>query len=250
MKQQPILEDSPLKLVICQLRFPRQIGLSEADLKPVQRALAERYPTVEVGRVAELQFGPAGIAPTGEPEPVFHFRSDDRAWTVSVLRESLSLETVAYVDFAEFIRRWAEAAEAITSALELTHQERIGLRYVNELPVGTTPEPQDLGKLLRPELIGVVGAHSRTQRLLGSMQELRFGQDDGVCALRHGLVERNGTSVYVLDIDCFDETHGDLDLENQVRELAAFNHTAYELFSWAVNPEHFKSFKPKEVSHA
>src|SRR4051794_22887391 len=97
VKRQPILKNSPLKLVICQLRFPRVIGLGEADVRPIQRGVSANYPVVEVGRTAEFGIGPQGIAPTGELDQIFQFRDEPQAWTVNLSSAALSLETTAYV---------------------------------------------------------------------------------------------------------------------------------------------------------
>jgi uncharacterized protein (TIGR04255 family) len=251
IKRQPVLENSPLKLVICQMRYPRQMGIGEEDMRPVQQALAARYPAVQVSRAAEMQLTPAGIAPGGASEPVFQFRSDDGAWTVTATRDSASLETTAYVDFTDFATRWYETSSAIVDALDLTRQDRVGLRYVDELKCSPRPTPDQIARIVRAELVGVVGAHPRTQSLLSSMQELRFAQERGVCTLRHGLVVRDGgDSAYVLDMDFYDDTPQPLDLEAQVQRLAGFNHGAYELFEWAIPPEHFATFQPKEPASA
>jgi uncharacterized protein (TIGR04255 family) len=246
VKQQPVLENSPLKLVICQLRFPRLIGLGESDLRPVQRGLARGYPVVEVGRMAEFGVGPQGIGPTGEVEQLFHFRDETRAWTVTVTPASMSLETTAYADFTDFVSRWHAIAVLVTENLGIERQDRIGLRYVDELDCPPDPTPEDIARVVRPEFVGAIGAHPRTRRLVSSMQELRFAQDRGVCTLRHGLVRRDGDATYVLDYDFYDDQPQALDLDGQVRLLADFNHGAYELFAWSVQPELFATFKPKE----
>jgi uncharacterized protein (TIGR04255 family) len=246
VKQQPVLENPPLKLVICQLRFPRLIGLGEADLRPVQRGLARDYPLPEVGRMAEFGIGPQGIGPTGDVEPLFHFRDETRAWTVTVTPASLSLETTAYVDFTDFVSRWHTIADLMIGTLGIQRQDRIGLRYVDELECPPDPKPEDIARVVRAELVGVIGAHSRTGRLVSSMSELRFTQDRGVCTVRHGLVRRDAEAAYVLDYDFYDDQPQALDLDAQVRLLADFNHGAYELFAWSVQPEHFATFKPKE----
>jgi uncharacterized protein (TIGR04255 family) len=246
VRQQPVLEDSPLTLVICQLRFPRLIGLGESDLRPVQRGLAREYPVVDVGRVAEFGVGPQGISPTGDVEPLFHFRDETRAWTVTVTPTSLSLETTAYADFTDFVSRWHAVVGLVAENLGIERQDRIGLRYVDELGCPPDPAPEDVARVVRAELVGVIGAHPRTSRLMSSMQELRFAQDRGVCTLRHGLVRRDGGATYVLDYDFYDDQPEALDLDAQVRLLADFNHGTYELFVWSVPPEHFATFKPRE----
>jgi uncharacterized protein (TIGR04255 family) len=246
VKQQPVLENPPLKLVICQLRFPRVIGLGESDLRPIQRGLARDYPMAEVARAAEFGIGPQGIGPTGDVEPVFHFRDETRAWAVAVSPASLSLETTAYVDFTDFITRWNAIAELVTGSLGIERQDRIGLRYVDELECPPDPKPEDIARVVRAELVGVVGAHPRAARLVSSMSEQRFAQDHGVCTLRHGLVRREAEAAYVLDYDFYDDDAKPLELDNQVRLLADFNHGAYELFAWSVTPDHFATFNPQE----
>jgi uncharacterized protein (TIGR04255 family) len=248
VKQQPVLKNSPLKLVICQLRFPRVIGLGEGDVRPIQRGLARDYPEAEVGRLAEFGISPKGISPTGEVDQVFNFRDETRAWTVSLSPAALSLETAAYVDFTDFITRWHRIVDLVTSTIGIERQDRIGLRYVDELQVAPDPHADDIARVVRPELVGVVGAHPRTARLLNSMSELRFAQDRGACTLRHGLVRRDGEAVYVLDYDFYDDASQPLDLDTQVRLLADFNHGAYELFAWSVTPDHFATFEPEEVA--
>jgi uncharacterized protein (TIGR04255 family) len=246
VKRQPVLARSPLKIVICQMRYPRQIGVGEADLRPVQRALATAYPTARLGRTAELVVTPAGVTPAGEPDPVFQFVSADEGWTVMVGPDSISLETTAYVDFADFRTRWYVIVSAVTEAFDLARQERIGLRYLNEIACQTPLVAEELRRVVRPELVGPLGAMPRTEKLIGSSNELRFSQDRGVCTMRHGLVQRTDGSVYVLDMDFYDDVGADLDVEQQMRLLADFAHGAFEVFRWAIDPAHFATFEPKE----
>jgi uncharacterized protein (TIGR04255 family) len=249
VKQQPVLRNAPLKLVICQMRFPRQIGAGEAEMRPIQRALAHRYPVIQVGQATDLMLTASGVSPRGEPEPVFQFRSEDGGWTVTATRDSASLETTAYLDFQDFAERWEEASTALAETLDLSRQERIGLRYVNELACPPRPAPEQVAALVSESLVGVIGAHPRTRNLLSSMQEMRFAQERGVGALRHGLVLRDdGQAAYVLDLDFYDDQPQPLDLDDQLRLLADFNHGAYELFQWSVHPDLFATFDPEEAT--
>lgn len=251
VKHQPVLKNPPLTLVICQVRFPRQVGMSDSDVRPVQRAVAERYPAVQVGRSTTLQLGAAGVAPLNDSEPIFHFRSEDGAWTLTVTPESASLETSAYLRFSDFLERWIETAGVVLDLLDVRRQDRIGLRYVNELPCPLRPDPTQLAELVRPELVGVVGKQEQTMVLLQSMQELRFAQPQGVCTLRHGLVPRSETDgSYVLDFDSYDDTPQPFDIEAQARLLADFNHRTYSLFRWSVPEDRFMTFEPGEVPDA
>lgn len=251
VKHQPVLKRSPLTLVICQMRFPRQVGLSESDMRPIQRALAADYPAVQVGQSASFVLGPSGVAPASGSEPIFHFRSEDEAWTLTITSSSASLETSAYHDFSDFLRRWIETAGVVLDALQVRRQDRIGLRYVNELPCPLRPGRAQLAELVRSELLGVVGEHELTATLVESMQELRFARPQGGCTLRHGLVARSDTQgSYVLDFDSYDDTAQAFDFDAQKRLLADFNHQTYSLFSWSIPRERFMTFEPEEVPNA
>jgi uncharacterized protein (TIGR04255 family) len=251
VKRQPVLGNPPLRLALAQMRFPRLLGLAEADVRPVQRGLAERYPRPSLGRAAEIILTPSGVAAGGgEAEPVFQFRSDDEAWTVTLTPASISLETTAYIDFADFIARWDELLAVVAGELGVARQERIGLRYINELACPAEPAPAEIKDLVRDELVGAVGAHPRTQRLVSSMHEQRFAQESGVCTLRHGLViKAPEDAAYILDMDFYDDHPRRFDQEAQVRQLADFNHGAFELFRWSVPPTLFASFDPQEPTN-
>lgn len=246
LPRQPLLKRAPLALAVCQLRFPLVLGFSDDLVRPLQVALAAEFPDVEVQDLQQVQFGPEGITVTGQHQRLYRFRTHEKDWVVSVGATALSLETTSYRGFYDFIGRWGRIAEAAIAALDLRHQERLGLRYVNELPAPAGATREDLLELVREELLGPVGAHERTQRLLKAWQELRFQQDDGACTMQHGYDQRaeNGWS-YVLDFDYYDEQAKAIELESQMRALAQYNHRTYELFQWAVNEQLFTSFEPQ-----
>jgi uncharacterized protein (TIGR04255 family) len=246
LPRQPLLKRTPLALVVCQLRFPLVLGFSDELVRPLQVALASEFPDVEVQDLQQVQFGAEGITVTGQHQRLYRFRTHETDWVVSVGASALSLETTAYQGFHDFIGRWERIAEAAIGTLDLRHQERLGLRYVNELPAPEGATRDDLVALVREELVGPVGAHARTQQLLKAWQELRFQQDDGVCTMQHGYAQRaeNGWA-YVLDFDYYDEHGKPIELETQMRGLAEFNHHTYELFEWAVNEHLFASFEPQ-----
>jgi uncharacterized protein (TIGR04255 family) len=248
LPRQPRLKNAPLVLVVCQLRFPQIIAFGDDLVRPIQVALGGDYPDVEIEDLQQVEFSPAGIKVTGTHQRIFRFRTHDKDWTVTVGRDSLALETTNYDDFADFIKRWANIAEAAVKALKLEHQERLGLRYVNQLEAPEGASRDALSRLVRPELLGIVGCHATTERLTKSWQELRFQLDEGACAVQHGYAQRADTEewTYTLDFDSYDEAGRPIDLDGQVRTLERFNHRTYELFSWVVNDELFVSFEPEE----
>jgi uncharacterized protein (TIGR04255 family) len=244
--QQPLLRKAPLVLTACQLRFPLVLGFSDELVRPLQVELGADYPDVEIQALQQVQFGPVGITVTGDAQRMFRFHSHRKDWVVTVAPNALSLETTAYKGFRDFVGRWQQVAAACVKALDLEHQERIGLRYVNELAAPEQATHEDLLSLVRKDLLGPIGAHPATTRVFKAWQELRFTQDAGALTLQHGYAQRPPKGwAYVLDFDHYDDEGKAIDLESQVNGLAQFNHRTYELFAWAVNEELFESFEPE-----
>lgn len=251
LPRQPLLKRAPLVLTVCQLRFPLVLGFSDSLVRPLQTALADDFPDVEVEDLQQVQFGPEGITITGQQQRLYRFRTHEKDWVVSVGANALSLETTAYNGFQDFIGRWGRVAGAAIEALDIRHQERLGLRYVNELAAPAGATRKDLEALVRDDLLGPVGLHDRTQELIKAWQELRFTQDDGACTIQHGYDRRTASDwAYVLDFDYYDDTGKSIELESQMQSLAQFNHRTYELFQWAVDEQRFESFEPEPRADA
>jgi len=249
LPQQPLLRKAPLALTVCQLRFPLMLGFTDELVRPFQLALQDTYPDVEVEDLQQVQFSAAGVTMTGQAQRIYRFRTHAKDWVVSVGPTSLALETTAYAGFPDFIERWKQLVRIAVEALGVGHQERIGLRYVNELPAPAGASRDDLLALVRPELVGIIGAHELTERVSKTWQEMRFTQEDGACTLQHGYAQKSETEwVYVLDFDYHDERGDAIELENQMRTLAQFNHQTYKLFEWVVDEALFASFEPEERS--
>jgi uncharacterized protein (TIGR04255 family) len=244
--RQPLLKRAPLVLAVCQLRFPLVLGFSDELVRPLQMALASDFPDVEVQDLQQVEFGADGITVTGQHQRLYRFQTHAKDWVLSVGPTALALETTAYEGFDDLITRWECVARAAIETLKLGHQERLGLRYVNELSAPADATREDLLALVREELVGPIGTHERTGQLLKSWQELRFAQDDGSCTMQHGYAQRpqNGWA-YVLDFDYYDDRGTTIELETQMRVLAQFNHRTFELFQWAVNEQQFSAFEPE-----
>lgn len=245
--KQPLLRKAPLVLSLCQMRFQDVLGFDEKMVRPLQVALSSAFPTVARQLVQQAAFGPAGITLGGGQQEIFQFQTAANDWTVSIAPASLSLQTTAYKGFHDFVERWQMVAAACIQALDVKQQDRLGLRYVNQLKASEGATRDDLTKLVRPELLGVIGAHDHFAQVRKAWQELRFDQNDGgKLTLQHGYDQRAPSDwVYVLDFDHYDEEPQPPDIDGQVRTLAAFNHRIFDLFKWAVDEKCFETFEPE-----
>jgi uncharacterized protein (TIGR04255 family) len=247
--EQPKLLSSPLRLALCQFRFPRLFGLTGAEVRPFAKAIFDDFPKTSEDQLVsqQLEISPQGIRHHGtQPEPAYRFEAAEGGWTATLTQEWLALETTGYNGFPDFAERWLALLQRAIDHLGLEHESRLGLRYVNELRVGADATPASLGKVLSTEVLGPLGLDPEAAGLFRSWQEVRFKHVDGGCTMQHGFGQNTSQDwVYVLDFDGFREGHRDLNAEEQVRALAGLNHHIFGLFSRSVTPETFQSFEPE-----
>lgn len=246
VSQKPILQNSPLEVVICQVRFQEILGGMDDEVRGFQKKLAKRYPKSERTVENEMNVTDTGLQSTGRQRVTFRFRDAEEKWTVTLTPSSLALETSSYEGgSSDFIERWHEISGAAISAFEIAQQERLGLRYVNQVPIPSVGELDDwiCDKLtMVPEQESPVA-----QDLLGSFHETRFEQNDGQLIIRRGLLatdDDENPHVYVLDFDYYNEESRSCDLDEQDRTLITYNQRLSELFRWSITDHAYTSFKP------
>jgi len=244
----PKLRRAPLRVALCQLRFPIRLGFGDLDVRPIQDEISSRYPRTDREVQQLFQITPERVEQMQTPEMVYRLRSEEGEWIVTMTSSFVTLETTKYSRFHEFLERWIEILDTTTRHLGLERQERLGLRYVNELAVPEAASVTSaLQLVIRPELLGLIGAEPLIEEPISSLQEFRFRHKSGMATLRHGL-QRNDRdeAVYLVDIDVYDDAPRPLDREEQLSSLKQFNKTAYDLFRSSVTEEQFRSFEPEE----
>ncbi len=229
------------------MRFPRILGLSDEKVRPLQVALTDTYANVQLEDAQEIQIGPDGLRTAGS-DRIYRFRTQDEDWIVSLTSSFVAVETTAYKGFRDFFGRWERIVSLSVKHFELSHQDRLGLRFINEIEL-----PRDgldaIAEVVRPELLGIAGKHERTRSLIRSLQEMRLRQPDGAFTLRHGYTAQDHP-LYLLDFDYYDDSPKALDLDEQKKTLINFDHATFDLFKWLVTAEAFASFKPVERADA
>ncbi len=246
--ERPRLDNAPLKEVICQVQFPRQLSLDDDVVRPIQRALSQRYPMFAEERAAKalVEDGPGVyFKPAGVGQRIFRFRDSGGSWTATIGPEAVALETTDYIGMKDFLLRWSELASAAAEALELTAQTRLGLRYINKLDLFATAE-EDLSSWVREELVTPLGAQPKAKHLSYFVSHSQFREPDGLsCHMRHGLApqeESGDQTIFLLDLDCYRGETAKFDTVDQIRSLARLNDCAYGYFTWAFRGQTLKKF--------
>lgn len=203
------LETCPLELVVCQIRHERNMAsVDPRRVLAVHEKVAELYPVIEQGEERELSVSAGvGVVPAvaSSSTPSWTFRSDDRAWTVAITADYFALETSQYLNWDDLKSRLETLLLAVHEVLQPSVEQRIGLRYVNALSLGLARAADWKGWIedafLGPALHPALGA-----ALVASQQVLHLQLGPAERALlRHGIEDREGDWVYLIDEDCYQQ---------------------------------------------
>jgi len=174
-------------LVLGQVRFSpvREIGTSKF-LPPIQEAFRQSgFPIERSGKVRQLRVSPTGVEVLEADR--WEYRSKDEKWSITLLQDSVALQTTAYSRFEEFAERLATAVGTVLSKTgqdELGIVERVGLRYVDLVQPGAGESYRDY---LKPGLHGVsddVFSADSHRLHLESVGRTRVGDGDGTMIVR------------------------------------------------------------------
>jgi len=254
---------SPLRLVICQVRFPSLLRISDAAfVAPFQEAIAHEYPHLRREKQMALQLSAAGMSPTTE-ELLYRFMDPAEAWSVVLGEGSLTLEARAYSHVEDLLRRFEHVANAARDTLGIEERQRLGLRYVNEFRNEGASTLADWREYFRPEFLGYPADLFHQEAVTYATHQIRVDRADGVFTVRHGLMR--GTVVppfpgstkgleklpqgpfYLLDLDYSDTRPGALDVTASREQLVAYNASIYHFFRWTLTEHHHAALEPLDA---
>lgn len=213
-------EKNLIRLAVCELRFPTLLELETEMPVGFQKALRKEYPFYEPGLDVAIQA--AGAATTQKRHG---FKSRDKDWTVALRPSSLAIETTAYRTFEDLLGRVKGLLKASSGLIDSDFFTRVGLRYINIVPVGADAVVDWLNPdLVKPLEDGVLGDVDHF------FQEIRGKCEGGTYTLRHGLKLQN-TREYVVDFDFSQES---VPVAETLKLLESFHSQGFGLFIWTL----------------
>jgi len=248
------LPDAPLVRVIAQVTFPPVMSILKPEfIGPFQEAIRGEYTDLswEDAQTTGVAVGPGGIALEGKGG-VWRFQTPGGGWLVSLAPHFVALVATRYSSRTDFLSRLELVLDALAEHIKPRTVQRLGIRYVDRLDHELLP---DLGKLVRPEILGVL-ATSLFGRLGLSITESTFTLEGGQLVARWGLVppdrtydpgaiEPRSTPTWVLDLDMFRFEDRLFDSVELLEEARTFSERIYTLFRWAVSEEFLARFGGK-----
>lgn len=215
-----------IKTAVIELRFPTLLELESKPPTKFQSLIRKSYPFYEPQVVQHV-----GGADVGAPEHHYLFHSKDKKWTVVIKSFAVAIETSKYEDFENFFTRFQEILQSAKEIIDSDFFTRVGLRYVNSIPIEDgNPEGWIRSDLIRPITGGVLGdTESCASIIQGYMERGRYGFRHGL----HGIDGDNKSGVpnYRLDFDYYEENVEFGDVEKLIR---LFNEVNFSFFSWCL----------------
>lgn len=163
-------------MAVCELRFPTLLELENQKPVGFQRALRKQYPLYEPKLDVSLELG--GTATTAHNHVM---RSKDRRWAVSLRPAAIGLETTHYTNFEELEKRLRDIMQVAPALIDSDFYTRVGLRYVNALPISQ----QGLDGWVNPSLVAplVDGVLKSAEASRSWKEEMSSATDTGTPAI-------------------------------------------------------------------
>ena len=252
-----LYEVNPLDPVICQLRFPTILRITNEDPVAFQEAVRKKYPKYERVSSPEFQFPPELpkevanlLFPEQGPRP-HRFSESNRRRSFVLSQDSISYTDSDYRSWEEFSGDLFPAIETLNEVYEIGYYSRVGLRYVNKISrseLGITNHPWT--ELLNPIILGAMGDKTFGEEVTASAGQFEALIDDlegATVKVKYGLIPPNRDeitdSVFKIDID-FGVT-GEIE-HAQVRTiLGKFNEMDRGLFQWSIKKRLHQAMGPR-----
>lgn len=214
-----------IRTAVCEFRFPTLLELEENPPVHLQRLLRKEYPhfSKELG----VSLGEAGATPMGNR---YLFESKSHDWTISLRASSAAIETSRYTTFEELYSRIEEFLNVSKDLLDTDFFTRVGLRFINTIPINDG----EIEGWLNQELI--TGLNSGIFGTINSCNsEVRGFLENGEYTFKHGCPPRSHPTKpvekYFLDFDYFSEG---VEFSNALKLIDGFHDTNFSLFRWAI----------------
>ena len=240
------MANAPVKLVVAQVRFERHPDVAASEFVTKFRGMVgDEYTQIEQARVQQIIAGPLGVV-SEAPESGWTLATDDGT-KISMLEGSAALEVTQYTSWEKFRSQLDDLLEALETALSPATEQRIGLRYIDEL---TSPGDSlaSWKGCVRDELLGPVLHADFGEAITTIEQKVVFTYRDGsACLLRHGYsADPPLNNHYILDTDVFRSVKGAYSGGNVRAAFDEFHSKAESIFVGCLTPEYFEHLRKGE----
>lgn len=185
-----IFPANPIREVDFEIRFTPRLRI-QAEMWRFQEDLVSEYP--EVGLETAL-------LPNGATVSVTVFQSQMKARVIKVSPQSMALAFSSYENFEEFKEEIIKRSARFCEIFQVSDLTRIGLRYVNEIPL-PTQQPESMVAYVRP-LVDFTRISLQAVQQFALQLVAKAG--DHMVQVRTAMLA-GPVRTYILDIDAYTE---------------------------------------------
>lgn len=240
------LQHAPLTEVVCQVRFPAILKITQTQPVEFQELIRKRFPVLEVEH--GIRIGIPKIVGDAQPdiestEALYRFRSPSDPIVVTLARDFYSISTASYSNWLAFSETLTAITQAVTDVYGPSYSTRVGLRYVNSLTLANT-HSSSTGELIdfpRSELTVLLRNMDwgLPERLL---TESIFADESGTLKFRSGFIQQDDGPAILLDFDFFEE--GQISLNTVTERTTRYHDKIYSAFRWCIPDDKLEVFSP------
>jgi uncharacterized protein (TIGR04255 family) len=230
---------SPLKNVVCQVRFDEILSIRREPLE-FQERIRSLFPRFSRQQLAQIAWGEEEIVPAATARLRWQFRTHDNSDILSLVTDSLSVETNRYVDFPTFRSGLDRALTILQRVYAPPVFTRVGVRYINEV-IRWSPDDHrpDWKGWINPDLIPAITLDASDDTLQSSAHQFTSRRPNGTmtlrCGLTRGMFQGKLAESLVWDMDYY--TDQETDPSGVLALVAEYHHWIYRFFRYAVGDE-------------
>ena len=182
---------NPIREVDFEIRFTPRLRI-QAEMWRFQEDLIDEYPDVSLE---------SAILPTGATLSVTVFQNQRKARVIKISPQNMAIAFSSYNNFEDFKEEVQRRIRSFCAVFEISSLTRVGLRYVNEIPL-PTQEPESLARFVKPLLEFERFPLSSVQQFATQVSATLNGH---MVLIRTAMLA-GPLRTYVLDIDSYTET--------------------------------------------
>ena len=224
------LKGAPLVHVIAQVKFNSQTALStQAGALRVQESLADEYPRLLAAPPRPtITLGPGNVS----TQLVEQWQLTDLEGQRSLVigQDQISIETSVYTVWPELRKRIVAGLDALADVTKPRVQERIGLRYINQIP---RSDAGGFADRIASEFLGINDLPGWRDHLMAALSQTVATHDSTQLTLRYGSgagVQGLDQDAFLIDIDMADESPKGFDQARVVETFDALNDVSLRCF--------------------
>ncbi|SNT45722.1 TIGR04255 family protein [Streptosporangium subroseum] len=237
-----------LPLVVCQVRIDNQDRLAESGAgRKIYEALGGRsgsYPKLTQLQASRVTVTPGAALPAEQvqhaSERGWRFTSDpENKWTLSVLPDSLAIETSEFPGWDDMRVRFRSLLEAVAKVECPAVEQRLGLRFVNLFTFGAGETMEAWSKYIHPEALGLALHPTLGPGVIAAQQHSVMQISDEItCTVRIGPVRQDsGELGFLVDLDSYREAAAPFDIESIISAADVLNDTSVSVFHQLVTAD-------------